>query len=141
MTIDGIKYQMMLVDCSSEYWEFIRNLRNNPEVLDGFINTSHITEERQCKYMKINHVHFKVCLFDGEPCGYFGVINKDIRICTHPKYQRKGVGLFMLNEIAKYYPEAIGKVKTDNHKSKALFEAAGFSVERYTDDFIFFSRT
>ena len=47
----------------------------------------------------------------------------------------------MLNEIAKYYPEAIGKVKTDNHKSKALFEAAGFSVERDTDDFIFFSRT
>lgn len=47
----------------------------------------------------------------------------------------------MLNETANFSPEAIGKVKTDNYKSKALFEAAGFSVESYTDDFIFFSRT
>jgi len=133
--------KMMLVACSREYWEFIRNLRNNPEILDGFINTDHITEEQQCEYMKINHVYFKVCLFDGEPCGYFGVINKDIRICTHPNYQRKGVGLFMLNETTNFFPEAIGKVKTDNYKSKALFKAAGFSVESYTDDFIFFSRT
>lgn len=139
MTIDCTTDQMILVDCSSEYWEFIRNLRNNPEVLDGFINTSHITKEQQYKYMKINNVHFKVCLFDGEPCGYFGVINKDIRICTHPNHQRKGVGLFMLNQITKFYPEAIGKVKKDNHKSKALFEAAGFSVKRNTDEFYFFS--
>jgi RimJ/RimL family protein N-acetyltransferase len=131
---------MILVDCSNQYWEFIRELRNDPKVLDGFINTSHITEEQQFKYMEMNHADYKVCLFDGEPCGYIGVINQDIRICTHPKFQRKGVGLFMLNEMAKIHPEAIGKVKTFNYKSRALFEAAGYSIDRYSDGFVFFTR-
>ena len=27
-----------LVDCNQEYWEFVRNLRNDERVLEGFIN-------------------------------------------------------------------------------------------------------
>ena len=137
MTIDCTTYQMILVDCSSEYWEFIRNLRNNPAVLDGFINTSHITKEQQYKYMKKNNVHFKVCLFDGEPCGYFGVINKDIRICTHPNHQRKGVGLFMLNQITKFYPEAIGEVKKIIIKAKRYLKRQDFQLKEIQTNFIF----
>ena len=33
--------------CKSKYWEFIRDLRNDKRVLDGFINSTYIT--KKCK--------------------------------------------------------------------------------------------
>ena len=50
----------------------------------------------------------------------------DIRICTHPDYQGKGIGKFMLNEIIKIYPTAYGKVKIENKASQNLFLSLGF---------------
>lgn len=63
--------------------------------------------------------------------GYIGVINNDIRICTHPDYQRMGVAKFMLDEIQERYPNAIAKVKIENKDSMKLFEKAGFKLKYY----------
>ena len=43
---------MELVDCIEKYWEFIRILRNDKRVLDGFIESTYITKEMQLSYMK-----------------------------------------------------------------------------------------
>tara|TARA_B110000879_G_C10953572_1_gene424676 strand:- start:234 stop:638 length:405 start_codon:yes stop_codon:yes gene_type:complete len=129
---------MTIVDCSREYWEFVRLLRNDPRVSSGFIETGLVSEEDQLKYMHVNSKFYKVCLIDGISCGYFGVIDKDIRICTHPKHQRKGVGSFMLREIVKYFPDAIGKVKLNNSKSRGLFSSAGFSEYKNDGSYVFY---
>ena len=120
---------MQLNECKKEYWEFIRVLRNNKIVQDGFIKSIHITKEMQLKYMKTHSQFYRVALYKNEPCGYVGVLNNDIRICTHPEYQGKGIGKFMLNEIIKIYPNAYAKIKVGNKASINLFSSVGFKEE------------
>lgn len=115
-----------LVACTPDYWEFIRLLRNDDRVQDGFIQKSNITKEQQERYMQKHSQFYRVCLINSEPAGYIGVIEDDIRVCTHPDYQHKGVGKFMLSEIIKEFPTAYGKVKIDNEASKRLFKSLGF---------------
>ena len=40
-----------LTECSKEYWEFVRILRMDSRVIEGFIKTLPITKEMQSKYM------------------------------------------------------------------------------------------
>lgn len=123
------------VKCTSEYWEFVRVLRNDPRVQEGFIVSSDITSEQQKKYMEIYSDNYRVALLDDIPVGYVGVIEDDIRICTHPDYQGLKIGKFMLEEIIKEFPSAYGKVKINNEASKNLFKSVGF-----TETFIIFTK-
>ncbi len=43
---------MEFVNATIEYWEFIRTLRNDERVLEGFIQNTNINEEMQSQYMK-----------------------------------------------------------------------------------------
>tara|TARA_R100001377_G_C3150045_1_gene95949 strand:- start:346 stop:732 length:387 start_codon:yes stop_codon:yes gene_type:complete len=113
------------------FWEFIRNLRNDERVRHGFIKQDEITKEDHEKYMKLYGDNFYICLISNSPAGYVGVIDNDIRVATHPDYQKRGVGIFMINEFMKRHPEAIAKVKLDNEASVALFEKAGFKKKYY----------
>ena len=72
---------------------------------------------------------YRVCLIGNIPVGYIGVIEDDIRICTHPDYQKRGIGRFMLEEANKIWPNAHAKIKESNLASKKLFESAGFEVQ------------
>ena len=117
---------MELVNCIKKYWEFVRILRNDKKVLDGFINSTYITKEMQEDYMKNHQQFYRIALINNQPCGYVGVIDNDIRICTHPNFQGKGVGKFMLKEVMKIFPNAYGKVKINNEASRKLFSSVGF---------------
>jgi hypothetical protein len=75
---------MELVECSQKYWEFVRTLRNDERVLDGFIQSTHITKEMQDTYMNQNSKYYQIALMDNTPVGYVGVIDNDIRVCTQP---------------------------------------------------------
>lgn len=121
--------KLKLVACSSHYWEFVRKLRNNSEVQDGFIENNHISKEAQINYMKKNGEHYRVCLKGNIPVGYIGVLDNDIRVCTLPEYQKQGIGSFMVMEIKKIWPEAIAKIKINNEASKALFAKSGYVEE------------
>jgi len=122
---------MLLVECSEKYWEFVRELRMNPQVMDGFIKSEYITQEMQFEYMKKYSKFYRVAILEDVPVGYVGVIDEDIRICTEPNYQRKGVAKFMLNEILKIFPNAFAKIKLDNDASLKLFESLGFKKKYY----------
>ena len=122
---------LKLVECTEEYWEFVRCLRNDPLVLDGFIESTHITPEMQKKYMSKYADCYRVCLNNNEPCGYVGVIEDDIRICTAPAYQGIGVGKFMVKHCMEIWPTAFAKIKIGNTASEKLFESCGF-IPKYT---------
>jgi ribosomal protein S18 acetylase RimI-like enzyme len=123
--------RMELVECTKGYWEFVRVLRNDERVLSGFIKSVHITEEMQNSYMETHSQFYRIALVDDKPAGYVGVIEDDIRVCTHPDFQGKGIGKFMINEIMNEEPSAFAKVKIDNEASMKLFEACGFTKKYY----------
>jgi RimJ/RimL family protein N-acetyltransferase len=120
-----------LVKNSEEYWEFIRKLRNLDSVKKGFIKQENISKKKQQQYMKEYGDNFWICLEGHEPVGYVGIIDDDIRVATHPKHQKKGIGTFMINEIMKKYPTAYAKIKIENEASIKLFERCGFAKKYY----------
>ena len=121
---------LTLVKNEPKYFEFIRNLRNNNEVKKGFIVQDHITEEQQEKYMQKYGSFYCICLDDGEPAGYIGQIDNDIRLAVLPEKQGKGIGKFMVNSFVKLFPDVFAKVKLDNTASIKLFKSCGFT-EKY----------
>ena len=122
---------MELVKNSYLYWEFIRNLRNLDGVREGFIQQTIIEPLQHEEYMKQFSNCFHICLYNNHPAGYIGIINNDIRVATHPDFQGKGVGSFMVKEISKIYPKSVAKVKLDNKASLALFKKCGFKIKYY----------
>jgi GNAT superfamily N-acetyltransferase len=126
-----MKSKLTLIPCTEPYWEFVRELRMNPRVADGFTQRARITPKQQRSYMAKHWREHFICLLDGKPAGYIGSIDKDIRVCTHPDFQRKGVGIFMLKELVKIFPDSFAKIKLGNKSSKRLFEKCGF-VPMYT---------
>lgn len=125
------KVQMVPVKKNKKYHEFIRCLRNNKDVKKGFIQQHYITKKQQSEYMKKHGKDYYVCLFNGIPAGYVGVINGDIRIATHPRFQRKGLGLFMIKSLLKKRKRLQAKIKPDNTASIKLFKKAGFKLKYY----------
>lgn len=115
-----------VVDNDPKYWEFIRTLRNDDRVKNGFIQTKEITEEEQISYMKIYGAFFIIALVDGNPVGYAGSIDRDIRVCIHPDFQGKGVGKILIGHLMNRFPNSYAKIKLDNESSKRMFAKCGF---------------
>lgn len=126
-----MKYELKIVNCNKQYWEFVRKLRLNQDVIDGFNEQKHITKSEQIKYMNKNSKFYRICLLDKKPVGYVGVVNNDLRVCTHPDFQNLGIATFMVNEIIKLYPDAEAKIKISNKASLNLFKKVGFKKKFY----------
>lgn len=120
-----------LSHCVRKYWDFVRELRNNSKVSGGFIKSKFITEKEQIEYMKCHSKNYRIALVNGNPAGYIGVINNDIRVCTHPNYQGKGVGRFLVFNCKKIWPNSKALIKIDNEASLKLFESCGFSKKYF----------
>jgi len=117
---------MKLEPCTEPFWEFVRALRMDPRVIGGFIETADVTPDQQKRYMAAHWQNYFIATIDGVPAGFIGSVDGDIRVCTHPDFQRRGVASFMLRELMRRFPDAVGKVKIENEASKKLFEANGF---------------
>jgi hypothetical protein len=107
-------------------------------VIDGFLKTTPITEEQQIKYMTDNSQHYRIALLDGKPAGYVGVIEDDIRVCTHPDFFGMGVGKFMIKSAMAIWPTAYAKVKHGNIASDKLFLSCGFEVSDRDENFTYY---
>ena len=123
--------EVKLVKCSEEYWEFVRRLRTNTQVSSGFIKTDKITKHEQLVYMSEYADNYRIALLDQIPCGFVGVVNGDIRVCTHPEYQGRGIGKSMISSISKVWPDAVAKIKIENKKSLELFKSCGYEIKYY----------
>ena len=122
--------RLELVKNESKYWEFIRNLRNDPRALPGFIQQEYIEPEQHIRFMMTHGERFYICVADNEPAGFIRVMGEDIGVATHPDFQRRGIGKFMVNEMVKLHPDCVAKIKLDNEASLKLFESCGF-VRKY----------
>jgi len=122
--------RLTLVRNERKYWEFIRNLRNDPRSLTGFIQQGYIEPDQHITFMMTHGEKFHLCLMDDEPVGFVRIMGDDIGVATHPDFQRRGIGKFMVNEIMKIHPDAVAKIKLDNEASIRLFESCGF-IKRY----------
>lgn len=124
---------LSLVKNNEKYYEFIRVLRTHEENTKGFLNQAEITPEHQAKYMEKYADNYFVCLDEnGEPVGWVGAVDDDIRVCTHPDHKGKGVGKFMIMELMERFPKAHAKVILGNTRSDNLFLSCGFV--RYKTD-------
>jgi L-amino acid N-acyltransferase YncA len=107
-------------------------------VIDGFLQTQPITEEQQIKYMGDNSQYYRIALVDDKPAGYVGVIEDDIRVCTHPDFWGMGVAKFMIKSAIALWPTACAKVKLGNKASDKLFRSCGFEVSGMDENFTYF---
>lgn len=135
--VEGCK----LVQNEPKYWEFIRIVRNDPEMQKGFVEIVNITPEQQVSYMNKYGSGYYICLNEvNEPIGFIGEVNDDIRVAVIVDYQKKGVGKFMVNEFMKLKPNSYAKMKFDNIASKKLFESCGFTYISKDDKFFYFQK-
>jgi GNAT superfamily N-acetyltransferase len=116
----------LLVKNEYKYFEFIRTLRNDKKLLDGFIDKTYITPEMQTEYMKKHEKEYYICLNGDIPIGFIGVVNNDLRLAVDTNWQRKGVGTFMLQEISKIIPNYEVRVLPNNKASLGMFKSNGF---------------
>lgn len=93
--------------------------------MHGFLTEDYISPSDQRKYMDKNADKYFIAMLDGSAAGYIGVLDDDIRVCTHPDFQGKGVGTFMLEEIRDKFPNAVGRIKRSNIPSQKAFNKAG----------------
>ena len=131
---------MELVECTLEYWEFVRLLRTDERVVDGFVENVQITQPQQQAYMEKYSDSYRIALFNGEPAGFVGVVDDDIRVCTHPNFQGKGLGKFMIDECMKIWPTAYAKVKLGNVASDKLFLSVGFEEFKKDEHFTYYRK-
>ncbi len=121
--------ELKFVGNQPKYWEFIRTLRNAPQVQEGFIEQQpDINPEQQKEYMSKYNCHYYLALVvdTDVPVGYIRHIDGDIGVCVHPAMFSQGVGTFMIKELMKLHPECFAKIKADNKASIKAFEKAGF---------------
>ncbi len=121
---------MGLVEGTYDYWDFVLEVRNLTS--KGFFVESYISKREHFEFMLKNHSTYRICIdSDGTPMGFVAHVDNDIRIATHPDFQKRGVAKFMLTEFMTEFPEAVAKVKQDNIASLNLFESCGFQVAYY----------
>ncbi len=123
-----------MVKNSPEYWEFIRELRNDDLLRANSMNHHVISAEEHAAFMKIYQHQFYVCLEDDKPIGYVGTNAEDyISIALVADARGKGMGKYMLQylreEISSRKLRAI--VNITNEASLKLFEACGFTKKYY----------
>jgi len=121
--------------------EFIRNIRNDKENKQGFVNQD-ITKQEHEEYMRKHLDKYYICDVKQRdkwfPVGWIGIHN-DIRLCVHFGYKNQGIGSYMLQELKErtkeQFSDTFVKIKVDNIGSQKLFEKMGFKRKFYIYEF------
>lgn len=123
---------MELVNCTEEYWEFVRLLRTNEENTNWFYTQPDISIDDQKKYMLKNSDRYKICILNNEPVGYIGIINEnEITYCVKPEFKSRGIGTFMVTEFIQLFDNLIAYVLPENIASRKVFEKLNFDKQIY----------
>ena len=120
------------MQCTEEYWEFVRLLRMDPINQEGFFTKANITPEQQKEFMIHNWSKYKICLANNEPAGSVGLLyGHEITYCVHPNFHGKGIGSYMIEEFSKPFSSVDAFVKVENTASQKVFEKLGWEKQIY----------
>ena len=120
---------LQLVQSEELYYQYIYYLGIHPLTKEGFMNQDEISIEDHNKFMDKHKEDYYICLCNGTPCGFVGSVDNDVRVCTDPSFQKKGIASFMLEKLRSMYPTATAQIKFDNLASIALFEKSDFKFK------------
>lgn len=120
---------MEIVSCTENHWPFVLALRN--DLKEGFIDQQSIHPAAHQRFMTKHWEHYFVCVEGGEPLGFIGIVDGDIRVAVGVDFQGRGVGKFMLEWLISKHPKGVAKIKSDNIASLKLFESCGFVKKFY----------
>jgi ribosomal protein S18 acetylase RimI-like enzyme len=119
---------LKLVNNNTQYFEFIRQLRNDKLLSSGFIDQHEIAIDEQQKYMENHKDDYYIALLDNDPVGFIGIVDNDLRLAVKKEFQRKGVASFMIKKIVELYPDVDVQVKENNLASLEMFQKNGFII-------------
>lgn len=106
--------------CLPEYWEFVRRLRNHPDVQQGFVDSANISLEQQWAFMEKNSTWYTIAVQGGDPVGYLGLIGAsrtEITLCVEPMHHGRGIGSALLQFAHENIQGAWAKVLLTNAAS------------------------
>ncbi len=130
---------MELVANCGKYWEFMRNLRNAPDIQKYLIEQVHITKDMQEEYMAKHEKSYYICLLDNDPVGYIGIKENEVGLVVVPSMQGRDVGKFMLRAVKNnMYPGHFARIKEDNIASIRLFESCGYKLKYKKNNVLYY---
>ena len=122
-----------MVKNKPEYWEFIRQLRNDDIMRANSLNSHIIEPEEHHAYMSLHNDKYYICLDEDVPVGYVARNAQDyISVAVISQARGKGIGKYML----QYFGDLMrtqklrAVVSLTNPASLKLFESCGF-VKKY----------
>ena len=121
--------EFKIINCKPEHFDFVRKLRNVNKIRRQMIHKelNYLNKD----YMKRYYKCFKICMFNDILIGYMRVIDDDVGIIVKPKYQKKGAGSFMLNNLFLFKKDILkAKIRINNLSSLKLFKKNNF-IEEY----------
>jgi len=120
------KPHLIISDVTPEHYEPIRKMRLHAANQQGFLDQRPFSQADQERYMAANAGKYIVCLLEGKPVGYAGVIESDIPTCTDPDFRKRGIGAAMLREIVRRFPNARAKICETTRRAKLSSIAVAF---------------
>jgi UDP-4-amino-4,6-dideoxy-N-acetyl-beta-L-altrosamine N-acetyltransferase len=150
-----VNMKITIIPLKKRYLEFLRRVRNHPEINKYLYKDVKISKKAQEKWYKNCYLKDKTYLifiaFDDKiPIGY-GQINHIDRIngscevgfCLSPEMQGKGYGEFLVKKIIDYAIKKLNlhriclEVFVTNERAIKLYEKCGFEKEGILKDKIF----
>lgn len=132
--------KISLVKVNREDWDYIFELRNNPNFKNFFYDQHKITKTEHYKYLqqqKNNKNFFNwIISLDNTKVGYVRILNNDVSIIVDPQFHDEGIGtktLKLLEKEAKKekIEKLIGRIMVHNKKSARIFENNGYKLLMY----------
>jgi len=130
MTVSSTRNKWSIRPALSEYWEAIRNIRNDQRY--GFKNTSLIDRETHKLFMQRHSQNYRVAVEKNDEygnervIGFVGIVGDDGRLATHEDYKGRGVATFLWSSFAKECPPLTHSCRRDNLVALALNRKFGY---------------
>jgi len=147
--------KLTLVPLKEDYLEFLRKVRNLPEINKYLFTDVHISKKAQEKWYKNRYLKDKsylifIALDKNIPIGYGQITHLDfinlsceVGFCVFPIFQGKGYGKTLVKKMVNYTIKKLKmhriylEVFTVNKKAIKLYEKCGFKKEGILRDKIF----
>lgn len=104
-------------------------------------------DQAEFEYLFRTRGRVEAITLHGIEVGFCWIEERDSTLHIHglfvrPEFQKQGIARHVLADLERQAPPTVTRleigVHCDNHRAKAICEAAGFAVSRELDDFDFF---